>query len=98
MAPLDKNSSYNSQHPIDVAAALSTHDQRNGMGCLSFSMPGNLPADKYKVEVYRFGSQVAPMMSGGSHERDHYIRFVRPQLNVEPAGGRFAASEESGAK
>ena len=98
MAPLDKNSSYNSQHPIDIAAALTTHDQRNGMGCLSFSMPGNLPADKYKVEVYRFGSQVAPMMSGGSHERDHYVRFVRPQLNVEATGGRFAATEEGGAR
>jgi hypothetical protein len=94
MAPLDKHSSYNSQHPIDVAAALTTHDPRTGMGCLSFSMPGNLPSDKYKVEVYRFGSQVTPMLSGGANERDHYVRFVRPQLNdLQQTGGRFAAPQ-----
>jgi hypothetical protein len=94
MAPLDRNSSYNSQHPIDVAAALTTYDNASKIGLLSFSMPHNIPNDKYKVEVYRFGSQVAPMMSGGSHERDHYVRYTRSVgVDLQQTGGRFAAEK-----
>jgi hypothetical protein len=66
MAPLERLSSYKSQHPVDVAAALTSHDQSSGIGLLSFSLPHNLPPDVYKVEVFRFGAQVAPMMSGSS--------------------------------
>ena len=94
MAPADKDSSYNSQHPIDVAAALTAHDPKSGVGILSFSMPGHIPSDKYKVEIYRFGNQVAPMMSGGSHERDHYVRFQRSTgVDLQQSGGRFAADK-----
>jgi hypothetical protein len=95
MAPLDKESSYNSQHPIDVAAALTSHDPQNKIGVLSFVMPDQIPSDKYKVEVYRYGSQVAPMMSGGSHERDHCVRYTRSTgINLEQSGGRFAQAKQ----
>jgi hypothetical protein len=95
MAPLDKESSYNSQHPIDVAAALTSHDASQKIGVLSFVMPDQIPSDKYKVEVYRYGSQVAPMMSGGSHERDHYVRYTRSSgIDLQQSGGRFAAKAD----
>jgi hypothetical protein len=95
MAPMDRDSSYNSQHPIDIAAALTSYDSTSKVGQLSFSLPNYIPTDKYKVEVYRYGSQVAPMMSHGSHERDHYIRYTRAVgVDLQQSGGRFAAEKK----
>ena len=48
------------QHPIDVAAALTDYDAVTMEGTLSFSVPYTLPLDKYKIEVFRYGSQLAP--------------------------------------
>ena len=56
----DAQSSYNMQHPIDVAAALTDYDAGTMEGTLSFSVPYTLPLDKYKIEVFRYGSQLAP--------------------------------------
>ena len=46
MAPLDSQSSYNSQHPVDVAAALTSYDPVSMTGVLCFSTPTNLAIDK----------------------------------------------------
>ena len=53
-------------------------------------------ACRYKVEVYRYGSQMAPLMSGGSHERDHYVRYTRgqPLIEIGQSGGRFKAQQQ----
>ena len=45
---------------IDVAAALTDYDAGTMEGTLSFSVPYTLPLDKYKIEVFRYGSQLAP--------------------------------------
>ena len=136
MTPLDKESSYNSQHPVDVAASLTTYDPHSKVGVLSFSMPAGMPNDRYvpcvlnhcfdfsfkllfcisiygitdefllfrpplyssryKVDVYRYGNQLAPMMKGGSHEQDHLVRYTRtrPVLDLSQTGGRFAANKK----
>ena len=39
MAPSDADSPFDSQHPVDVAAALAAHDERSRVGVLVFSMP-----------------------------------------------------------
>ncbi len=46
MAPDDRQSSYNSQHPIDIAAALGSYDPATKIAVLSFSMPHYIPSDK----------------------------------------------------
>ena len=46
MAPLDSQSSFNSQHPVDVAAALTNYDPATKVGLLAFSMPAGMPNDK----------------------------------------------------
>jgi len=46
MAPLDSQSSYNSQHPVDVAAALTSYDPVSMTGVLCFSVPRELASDK----------------------------------------------------
>ena len=46
MAPADKDSSYNSQHPIDIAAALTSYDPNTKIGVLSFSVPHYIAQDK----------------------------------------------------
>ena len=46
MAPLDSQSSYNSQHPVDVTAALTSYDPVSMTGILCFSMPQELASDK----------------------------------------------------
>lgn len=38
--------SYNSQHPIDVGAALTSYHPGSRVGVLSFTMPDYIPADK----------------------------------------------------
>jgi hypothetical protein len=92
MAPVDSMSSYNSQHPIDVAAALTNYDPATKMGVLCFSVPHYIPADQYKVEVYRFGAQVVPMFS---RESDHSIRYTRSfGVDLQQSNGRFGAERE----
>ena len=46
MAPQDSLGSYNSQHPVDVAAALTSYDPATKIGILCFSMPHFVPTDK----------------------------------------------------
>jgi hypothetical protein len=95
MAPQDSQSSYNSQHPVDIAAALSSYDPVTKIGVLSFSLPHNLQPDRYRVEVNRFGSQVVPM--GGSSERDHTLRVTRHSAldALAPSTGRFAEPKDA---
>jgi hypothetical protein len=42
---------------------------------LSFSLPYAIPRDKYRVEVFRYGSQIAPNL-GEFGENDQYVRVT----------------------
>lgn len=82
MSHLDKESSYASQHPVDIASALTSYEPATGVGTLSFSLPKGIPPDKYRVEVYRYGAQIAPAINEHPHHQsDHHIRVFRPQVN-----------------
>jgi hypothetical protein len=82
MAPRDLESSYHAQHPVDVASALTAYDPASRAGTLSFSVPYALPCDKYKVVVFRYGSQVAPSTKAAASHRatakaaDQYLRIT----------------------
>jgi hypothetical protein len=77
MTPKDATSSYNSQHPIDIASALTSYHSESRTGILSFSIPFSIPHDKYKVEVFRYGSEIAPSIGAGNsfNSKDQYIRI-----------------------
>ena len=49
---------------MEVAAALTDYDADSLEGTLSFSVPFAIPYDKYKIEVFRYGSRIAPKMGG----------------------------------
>jgi hypothetical protein len=83
MAPRDLESSYHAQHPVDVASALTAYDPASRAGTLSFSVPYALPCDKYKVVVFRYGSQVAPSTKAAADQyratakaADQYLRIT----------------------
>mmetsp|Transcript_51118 Transcript_51118/g.87615 ORF Transcript_51118/g.87615 Transcript_51118/m.87615 type:complete len:272 (+) Transcript_51118:3-818(+) len=96
LAPRDQDSSYHVQHPIDVAAALTEYDPESRQGVLSFSLPFAMPTDKFRVEVFRYGSQIAPAL-GEFGTNDQYVRVTddgRPLvLTYEEVAERERANE-----
>ena len=77
MGVRDDESSFFTQHPVDVASALTEYDPETRVGILSFSVPYAIPEDKYRVEVFRYGSQVAPALAHSvAAANDQYLRVT----------------------
>jgi hypothetical protein len=72
MAAAEGEGSYLAQHPVEVAAALTSYDPESREGALSFALPWPMALDKYRVEVFRFGSRIAPKLAEFS-EGDQYL-------------------------
>ena len=102
MAPRDASSSYNSQHPVDVASALTHYNPETRIGKLSFSVPYALLFDKYKVLVFRYGSQVAPSTAkpigdGAQQQQQQQQRHAKASdqyVRITPHGKPYLLSYE----
>jgi TPR repeat protein len=97
MAPRDAFSSYNSQHPVDVASALTHYNPETRVGKLSFSVPYALPFDKYKLLVFRYGSQVAPSTTtsiGGGGQSQRHAKASDQYMRITPHGKPHVLSYE----